>query len=335
MANPKPKRTAGHNTSGKKKKAPKVSRISAPLPTETFVPQKTRSELKAEAKATVLSRPKLPSAWSIARRSLGLLWSRRWLFLGITAVYASLSVLLVRGFAGGTEIAELKNVFSGNFQGFMGQIATGLLLFTSLVSATGGPASQAANGYQTLLVIMVSLAVVWSLRRIIAGDRVRIRDAYYEGMYPLVPVVLVLLVVILQMLPLLIGGTLYSVIVSTGLASTLIEKILWGGLFGLAASLTIYMLCSSLFAAYIATLPHMAPLEALRTARNLVRYRRWPLLRKLVFLPVALLLTGAVIMVPILLWATPLAPWVFYPLSMLSIPVIHTYMYLLYRELLA
>jgi hypothetical protein len=94
------------------------------------------------------------------------------------------------------------------------------------------------------------------------------------------------------------------------------------------------MVSSSIFALYIVTLPDVTPMQALRSARELVRYRRWSIARKVLFLPVSLLVIAAVIMVPVILLVTPASEWVFFILSMLSIAVIHSYMYSLYRELL-
>ena len=75
-------------------------------------------------------------------------------------------------------------------------------------------------------------------------------------------------------------------------------------------------------------------MEALRSARQLVRYRRWTIMRKFIFLPVAVLFIGAVLIIPLIIYATPLAEWTFFALTMLALAVIHSYVYNLYRELL-
>lgn len=75
-------------------------------------------------------------------------------------------------------------------------------------------------------------------------------------------------------------------------------------------------------------------MKALRSARELVRYRRWTVLRKILFLPVVLLVAAAVVMVPIIIWLTPLAQWIFFLLTMFALVAVHAYMYNLYRELL-
>jgi hypothetical protein len=87
-------------------------------------------------------------------------------------------------------------------------------------------------------------------------------------------------------------------------------------------------------ALYIVTLPDMTPMQALKAARALVRYRRWVVLRKVLFLPLALLLIGALIVIPFALYVTPVAPLVFFVLTIIALAVLHSYMYLLYRQLL-
>jgi hypothetical protein len=153
-------------------------------------------------------------------------------------------------------------------------------------------------------------------------------------MYPLVPFMLVLTVVGLQLVPMLIGSTLYVTVINGGIAVYAAEKILWGLLFIVLALLSLYMLASSLFALYIVTLPDMTPMKALRSARELVRYRRWTVLRKMLALPLILLLVAFVIMLPIIILAAPLARWVFFLLTMTALTAAHAYMYTLYRELL-
>jgi hypothetical protein len=123
-------------------------------------------------------------------------------------------------------------------------------------------------------------------------------------------------------------------VINNGIAIYAVEKILWALLFAGLALLTLYMLSSSVFALYIVTLPDMTPMKALRSARELVRYRRWTVLRKIICLPIILLLVALVIMLPVIILLTPLARWVFFILTMAALLAIHAYMYTLYRELL-
>jgi hypothetical protein len=145
---------------------------------------------------------------------------------------------------------------------------------------------------------------------------------------------IILIVIGLQFLPLILGATLYNLVINNGIAVYTVEKWLWGLLFFIMALATIYMICSSIFALYIVTLPDMTPMKALRSARELVVHRRWEVLRKIIFLPIALIIIATIIMIPLLLAATPVAVWVFFVMTIAALVVIHSYVYALYRELL-
>lgn len=277
----------------------------------------------------------LPGAFRLMKEALATL-IRRWrLFLTVVAIYTLLNFVLVQGFQlaiGGVEEAKsaLDELFSGNW----GQLANGLTIFALLLGSASSASNPTASMYQLILTLVVSLAVIWLLRQVYAGNRVRARDGFYRGMAPLVPFVLVLVVIALQLIPLAIGVTLYTSVVSGGIAVTAVEQVLWAMLAFLLALFSLYMVTSSLFALYIVTLPDMTPMRALRSARQLVANRRWTVMRKVLFLPLAQVVTAAAIVVPLILFATPAAAWVFLLLTMLLIPVTHSYLYALYRAML-
>ncbi len=275
----------------------------------------------------------LPSVWQLTRKTVQLLWRHRLLFLELVIVYGILDILLVRGFSS-VNVNSLKHQAIQNNGGKAGQLGVGLSVFVNLLTSSGSNSSANTDAYQIFLGLIFSLATIWALRQIIAGEKIHLRDLFYKGMYPLIPFILVLLVVLLQTLPFLIGGGLYNLVVTNGIAIHFFEKLLWGLLFAVLTFISVYMLCSSLFALYIVTLPDMRPMKALRSARQLVRYRRPAVFRKLLYLPVALLIIGVVIMVPIIVFLAPIAPWVLFILVICALITVHTYMYTLYRELL-
>jgi len=57
-------------------------------------------------------------------------------------------------------------------------------------------------------------------------------------------------------------------------------------------------------------------------------------MRKMLFLPLMIFVLAAVVMIPVILVATPAAPVVYFVLTMLVLPIAHAYLYALYRELL-
>ncbi|HSW36838.1 MAG TPA: hypothetical protein VLG37_00525 [Candidatus Saccharimonadales bacterium] len=311
------------------KKSSTPKQLASTKPRRVKTPQYRSLRLSKRIKHPV----KLPSVWKLTKQAALTIWRHRRLFFGITLTYGLLTLILVQGLAT-KDVGHLKNQLNQIFTGHFGQLSSSLTVFLVLVSSAGNNSSPTAAAYQFFLLLITSLAVIWALRQVMAGQQARVRDAYYKGIYPLVPFILVLGVVGLQLIPLMVGAQLYGLVTSTGIAVFAAEKFLWGLLFLLLALLSLYMLCSSLFALYIVTLPDMTPLKALRSARELVRHRRWTVLRKVLFLPIVLLLAAAAIMLPIIIWLTPLAQWTFFLLSMLGLVAVHAYMYNLYRELL-
>lgn len=266
--------------------------------------------------------------------SLQILMDNSKLFVKFILVFAVLNILLVRGLGGSLHLSAQKASLLGSSTGLASQASSGVHIFSYLLSNGGGGQSDTSGLYQAILVVVFSLAAIWLLRNVWSNKKPLLRTAFYQGMYPLVPFIAILLVMILQLLPLLLGSWLYGTVVGNGIAATWLEQLLWGFLYFLLALLTLYMLCSSVFALYISTLVDMTPLKALRTARQLVLHRRWVVLRRILFLPLVLLVLGLLIMLPVIIFITPAAEWVFLALVLLILPVVHSYLYVLYRELI-
>lgn len=278
--------------------------------------------------------PKLPSSLKLFKESIKKLQEHKKLFYGIVLVYLVLTVALVKGFSLTNDLPEIKATFEEIFAGGTGKFISTLAIFSFLVGSAGSANSDIAGTYQSILLIVVSLALIWALRQAHAKNKVTVKDSFYKGLCSLIPFLLVMVLISIQLLPLLAGAGLYSLVTVNGLAVNMAEKAVWLLLFGLLALLSLYMITSSVFALYIVTLPEVTPLQALRSAKGLVHLRRWTVMRKVLFLPVLLITTAAIIMIPLIMFVTPVAEWVFFVLSMLSLAVIHSYMYTLYRKLL-
>lgn len=320
------------------KRAP-AKTAKKPIAAKKAVAKKPRKVKPAQYKSfrlhkRIKHRVKISNIYQLSRQAFSIVWENKKLFAGITLIYGLLNLLLVQGIAGSQDLGSLKNTLDQLFSGNFGALASSLSVFAVLVSSAGSSADPTGSAYQLFLGLIGSLAIIWALRQVLAGNKIRIRDPYYRGIYPLVPFVIVLLVVGLQLIPLLIGSSLYSLVINNGIAVYAAEKFVWALLYAALALLSFYMLSSSLFALYIVTLPDMTPMKALRSARELVRHRRWTVLRKILALPVILLIIAAAIMLPIIIWLTPLAQWIFFILTMSVLLAVHTYMYTLYRELL-
>ncbi len=279
---------------------------------------------------------KLSSGWKLFVNSLTPLKQNWKLFGGILLVYGLLTLVFVKGLSGGTNLTELKASLDSTFTSSGDQLSNSFALFGILLgSSTGG--DQVASLYQSGLLTMIVLVSVWTLRQL-QGDpssqKLRVKDTFYKSMRPLVPFVLVLFVMGLQLVPLLVGAGLYSTIVNNGLAVGLLEQLAWLGAFFLLALWSLYMLTPTVIALMIVTLPDMQPVQSIRISRQLVKYRRWTVLRKILFLPLILFIVLLLIMLPLIIWLTPAAQWAFFALSLAAAPVAVSYIYGLYKELM-
>ncbi len=315
----------------------KTQRQTRPLSTQAGEPRKLKGRkyksfrLQPRIKNPA---PKLPNSFRLLARALKILGKNWILFGGILAIYGMLSLVFVANLSSAGDLTAVKSALKELGGGDVNPLVTGGALLAYMVGDSGGGANASTGAYQILLLIIISLVLIWTLRQVMAGVKVTIRDSYYKSTYPLIPFVLVMAVCILQFLPLVLGMSVYGIISANDIAVYAIEKIVWAILIGLLGLLSLYMLCSSVFATYIATLPDMTPLKALRSARQLVLHRRWTVLRRVLFLPLVVVIGTSVVMLPILLFVTPAAPVALFVLSVIDIAIIHSYMYTLYRELL-
>ncbi len=292
--------------------------------------KKTTKETKVTEKASSV---KLPSAQQLLMRSIAQLYKNKRVFLGILAIYGLLNLLLVHGLSGAFRLGLLKDTLSENF-GELDKFTSGFALFGLLLSSAG-ESSEAGGVYQSILFIVVSLTLIYALRRSFkSSNKISIKESFYKGVAPLVPFTLVGLVVFLELLPFLIGISFYTTVKVEALISGAAEQIIWLMVLIGSSLLTTYLVSGSIFALYIVTLSDSTPVKALKTSHRLVKYRRVEVMRKLLFLPVLMLVAGAVILVPLIIIAAPLAEIIFLASTILVIAVFHSYLYRLYRELI-
>lgn len=294
----------------------------------------TRKQAKHMARQEARSLPTPLNSFRLSWQVCKVL-ARYWKQLGgILLVYLILNIIFASGIS---SISSTVNSIKSDFKNLGDQahpILAGTTGFLVLVSSAGSSSSSTGSVLQACLIIIESLAIIWALRQLLAGKKITIKQAYYNATGQLVPFLIVGLVIFIQLLPVTIGFYALSSIAS---ALGIING-LWSFIFIILAAIlaawSFYMLSSSVFALYIVTLPDMKPRDALRSARNLVRFRRWLVLRRLLFLPIVILAAMAVIMIPLIVYATPAAAPVFYVLGVLSLLFAHSYLFSLYRGLL-
>lgn len=235
-------------SSGKPKTSKSLTKKSLAT-TETSTPKalsKRRLFHGRRSKETEPSQPPVPlsNVWKLSQRAILVLWDNKGLFAGITLVYGILNLILAQGLANNDDFAKLKSQSSQIFSGHVNTISSGLATFVSLGGTSDNSANTTAGVYQFIFVIIVSLALIWALRKVISAKRVKVRDAYYRGMYPLIPFILVLFAIGLQLLPLIIGATLYNQVINNGIAVGFFEKLVWIVIFGILTLMSLYMILS-------------------------------------------------------------------------------------------
>ncbi len=141
-------------------------------------------------------------------------------------VYLVLNIVLVKGLSSGLHVQEFKNSLGEVFHGRLGSLAVGVTVFGSLLGTTSSAPNDQAGSYQSILLVIVSLAVIWALRQRLAGEKITARDAFYKGMRPLIPYLIVMFIIVLQLMPLFLAVFLYQPVFSGGLAGIFFTMVL-------------------------------------------------------------------------------------------------------------
>lgn len=318
-----------------KKPDAKQSATTEPVDEGRLLKLPKYKSFKLEKKITIKNeRTIVPSGFQLLKGALRIILKNWKPFLGILLLYGVFELVLVQGFGSSAQVNAIKNSFNGVFTGGIGHLAAGVGSFIYILGVSGTSATATAGSYQLVLMLIFSLAIIWTFRQVFNGEKVRVRDGFYQGMYPLVQFVFIVITITLEFLPIAIVSNFFSAAAAGGLVGSLLENAVWyGGLF-LFGLLSLYMISSSIFALYIVCLPNMTPVLALQSARDLVAFRRWTIMRRVFFLPIALLVMGGVLMIPIIAWVPAASAAVLYVLLILVMPIFHGYLYSLYRSLL-
>lgn len=299
------------------------------------VRQLNKKQQRTKAKKEARGRAPVPTSFNLTKQVFELIRTNWRVLGGIVLVYLILNIVFASGISSlSTSVNSIKADLN-NTGVHAHPLVTGTAGFLTLVGSSGAVSSATGSALQSALIILESLVIIWALRHLLAGQVFSVKQAYYNATGPLIPFLLVLAVLFIQLLPLTFGS-----LVLTGIAASVgtisgIWTAFFVALLILLAAWSVYMVSSSIFAAYIVTLPNMQPRQALASAKKLVEYRRSIVLRRVLFLPVLVLVVMGIVIIPLILFATFLVVPVFYILTMLSILFVHSYLYSLYRGLLA
>lgn len=276
----------------------------------------------------------LPSWWQITKKSFRLLNANRKSLFFFFLVYGLLTLVFVRGFSSPVNIDQIRDSFSEVVDADISALATNFTVFNLMLQSTTSAAGDVAGLYQIFFLVISVLALIWLFRQQQAGNKVTIKQAFYRGMYPLIPFTLLVVVVGLQTIPASIGNFLFRTVIDNGLAINMLEQTVWLLLFLLLVLLSAYMITTTLIALFIVTLPEMTPRRAQKKAKELVLFRRFGLLRKVIGLSLFVVTLYVATVFPLLFLSAIAAQLVFFGLTILIVPFATAYLFVLYRELL-
>lgn len=293
----------------------------------------------------------LPGYFSFTMQVYKILWRNKKIFLLLAAVYAVITAILV-GLSSQDAYSSLTDIIkqtSGDlFSGDWGELGKASLLFVSTISGgINSNLTDAQQVYAGLIILLTWLTTVWLLRNILAGAKVKLRDGLYNASSPLLSTALVTVVLVAQLIPVAIAILGYSAASATGLLTGGVEAMLFWIAAGLLTLLSLYWITSTFVAMIVVTLPGMYPWQALRTAGDIVIGRRVRILLRLLWMVLGVAIAWVVVMIPVILFDTwiknvwsaiewlPIVPVGLLALSSLTIIWAASYIYLLYRRIVA
>lgn len=290
----------------------------------------------------------LPGYMAFTRQVNKTLWTHRKIFAWLIVIYSILTAVLIGVASQDSYTALTDGLRDAGAQIFGGDVAqVGTASQTVLQIATSGfetSATDVQQVYSVLMSLLAWLATVWLLRNLLAGHKVRVRDGLYSSGAPIIATFLVAVVLVVQLLPLALAVLGYAAASASGLLAGGVEAMLFWAAAGLLGLLSLYLVTSTFFALIIVTLPGMYPLQALRAAGDMVMGRRTRILLRFLWMLLNLVVTWAVVLIPVILFDTwlkgvwsqiqglPLIPVVLLILGSFTVIWTSAYVYLLYRK---
>ncbi|MFO0971335.1 MAG: hypothetical protein U0520_03260 [Candidatus Saccharimonadales bacterium] len=274
----------------------------------------------------------IPSSTTLLRGTLRFIWQNKKIFFYIFLIHLLLYVIIIRSPVS-TNIDAIRDsidsVLGENSQKTSeGTLAT---LGTVLTLSATNQTNVTVSGISVLL---MSLVYVWAIRELHVHKDIKARDAYYNSMAPLMPVVLVLVVLSAQLIPFAGASFVYGTARTSGLFANGFEDIAIFTAAVLVGLMSFYWITSTVVAFYIATLQGMYPMQALRNAKKLVQFQRFTVFKRILALPIMLGLIYILLLALTVRFATNQIFVIIEFLQLIGLPVLHVYLYKLYRALI-
>ncbi len=184
--------------------------------------------------------------------------------------------------------------------------------------------------------LVLFLTTIFILRHTLAGNKITLRDALYNAMTPMLSTLVVALVALIQTVPIMLLIIAYSAAIETHFLDTPFYALLFLVVAALLVLLSAYLLSSTLIALVAVSAPGLYPLEALRTAGELMMGRRVKFILRLFALVVVVGLIWGIMVWPFAKWlpGTPILSVMIAIAGCFSVIYLAAYIYLYYRWML-
>lgn len=319
---------------------------------DAFLARRPHRSFKMTRRRDYTRSLQLPGYIALTLEIFNILKANKKTFIFLALFYAFFSFVLV-GLASQDSYAaltdELKRSGTQVFQGNFAQLSQAGLLLVTVVSGSSLQTLQAQQQvFVVLLGLLAWLTTVWLLRNIMAGHKVKLRDGLYNAGSPIVSTFFVFCILVIQLLPIALAVIGYLAATQSQLISGggIAAALFWAAAAGLGL-LSIYLFTTTLIALVIVTQPGMYPLKAMRIAGDMVTGRRIRILLRWLWMFLGVIITWFVVMIPFILldsvikstWPVvrwlPIIPVTLLLLSAATIVWIASYVYVLYRKVLA
>lgn len=319
--------------------AVKVTAYTKSLPTRFRTWRKERAKLPRYKSFRLQKRIKpkllpLPTSGQLIKQSLAFIWNNKRIFAGIFVVHLLIYFVVVRAPIQ-PDVRNIQKNITSVLQSSDSKLSGAQNGFVTLSAVLGSSGSTQQNGVVAATVLFLfSLVYIWALRQLHNNNKIKVRDAFYQGLTTIVPVGLVVAVVLLELFPFAFASFLYTLARGSGVFVTGFEDLAFFTLTIFIGLLSFYWMTSGIIAAYMATLPGIYPLYALSSARKLVHFQRLRVFRRVLVLPVILGVTYLAMLLLTIRFVPSQTFMIAEIVQLLFIPFVHTYMYKLYRSML-
>ena len=308
---------------------------------QDFMKRRPHRSLFLTRKRDAVRSMKMPGYFAFSHQVWQMIWANKGLFIKFILLYMVLSLLIVGTLSQDNYVALRDQLNSAGEDLGVGGLAT--LFIGAITSGSGEEATIASQILAGLLLLLGWLIVVWILRRRMAGDAIKLRDALYSAGSPIIATFALLLIMVLQLVPFALALLAYSALSGIGLINWSIDienMAAWCALAAIA-TLTLYWMTTSFIALVIVTNPGIYPFQAIRMAGDIVVGRRLRIMLRLLFMVLPMAIMWLVILLPII-WLDdflkidwlPLVPLVVLTLSTITLSWVASYIYVMYRKLI-